>query len=70
MRTIIKNVENMQEIGDKRRKHKIYLIFIMTVRLARRLAGLLLKNELSFVSNQTYSCTCISSAIRNTIVNL
>ena len=69
MRTVNKDMEKMQEIGEKRCKCKIYLNFIITARLARRLAGLLPKNGLLFVSNQTYSCTCISSAIRNTIVN-
>ena len=48
---------------------KISLIFIVTARLARRLAGLLLKSGLLFVSNQTYSCTYIFSAIRIIIVN-
>ena len=48
---------------------KIYLIFIVTARLVQRLAGFLPKSGLLFVSNQTYSCTCIFSAIHITIVN-
>ena len=66
-----KDVEKMQDIDEKRRKCKIYLNLIMTARLARRLAGFAAEKWTFrlIVSNQTYSCTCISSAVRNTIVN-
>ena len=51
VQTVNKDVEKMQEIGEKRHKCRIYLNFIMAARLARRLAGFLPKNGLSFVSN-------------------
>ena len=65
VQTVHKNVEKMPKSGVN---VKISYIFIVTARLARRLARLLQKSALLFVSNQTYSCTCIFSAIRITIV--
>ena len=65
MRTINKDVEKMQKIDEKRRKCKIIISnFIMTARLARRLAGLLPKNGLSLVSNHAHAFLLLY--IRNT----
>ena len=71
MRTVNKGVEKIQEICEKWRKCKNISHFhcdgVTRAKIGRFAAEKW--TFINFVSNQTYSCTCISSSIRNTIVN-
>ena len=68
MRTVNKEVEKIQEICEKWHKCKNISNFHCDG-VTRAKIGRFAAEKWTFVSNQTYSCTYISSSIRNTIVN-